>query len=39
MKLSDYKKVLDELTKLGYPVGEMDVTDAWYMIQAFGGKI
>lgn len=35
MKLSDYKKVLDELTKLGYPVREMTATDTWLMWKAF----
>jgi hypothetical protein len=35
MKLSDYKKVLDELSKLGYPVREMTATDTWLMWKAF----
>lgn len=38
MKLSDYNRVLKELAGLGYPVGEMTVTDLCMMVKAFKGN-
>lgn len=38
MKLSDYKKMMNKLAGLGYPVKEMTVTDLCMMVKAFKRK-
>ncbi len=35
MKLLDFKKIIDKLKKLGYPVEEMTAEDIWFMLKAF----
>lgn len=35
MKLSDYKKIINKMKILGYPVEEMTAEDTWLMLKAF----
>ena len=35
MKLSDYKKIINKMKTLGYPVEEMTAEDTWFMLRAF----
>lgn len=35
MKLSDYKKIINKLATLGYPVADMTVEDVQMMLRAF----
>ena len=35
MKLSVYKKIMNKMKKLGYPVEEMTAEDTWLMLRAF----
>lgn len=35
MKLSDYKKIINKMKTLGYPVEEMTAEDTWLMLRAF----
>lgn len=35
MKLLDFKKIIDKLKTLGYPVEEMTAEDTWFMLKAF----
>jgi hypothetical protein len=35
MKLSDYSKMINKLAGLGYPVGEMTITDFYMMVRVF----
>lgn len=35
MKLSDYKKILNKMKTLGFPIDEMTAEDTWLMLRAF----
>lgn len=35
MKLSDYKKILNKMKTLGFPIDEMTAEDTWFMLKAF----
>lgn len=35
MKLLDFKRIINKLKRLGYPVEEMTAEDTWLMLKAF----